>query len=312
VKPTGIIIIIITSAIALLGLIIVQALWVQEGLLNQKQQLDRSINLAVSNIVEELEHRRKAIDISKLESSPINTPFGVDSVTAHLNSPLSFTVYDSIDPNGKQHRKIKLNDTIFDLTEMENFDLPEGELDEIALEDFLKTARDLGIINSPGPGNTPGNITMAAFEVIASEQLSPLGIEEFGFRFSNPDRGLTFFESENFEGTEGVLYSHHVFPDAFMNYQGFIELKVKRPASLLLNRLWPTLLASALFLLIILTGFILTIRIIFRQKKLSDLKTDFINNMTHELKTPVATIGLITEMLSDQNAQEKPEKVRDY
>ena len=58
--------------------------------------------------------------------------------------------------------------------------------------------------------------------------------------------------------------------------------------------------------------FSFTVYIIIQQKKLSDMKTDFINNMTHELKTPVATISLASEMLKNKKIQEQPDKLSKY
>jgi two-component system phosphate regulon sensor histidine kinase PhoR len=69
---------------------------------------------------------------------------------------------------------------------------------------------------------------------------------------------------------------------------------------------------SFLFILLIAGSFAASIFIIFRQKRLSELKTDFINNMTHELKTPVATISLATEMLSKEKIQSDKTKVSNY
>lgn len=59
-------------------------------------------------------------------------------------------------------------------------------------------------------------------------------------------------------------------------------------------------IAAALFSLIIITAFYLTIRTILTQKKLSEMKTDFINNMTHELRTPLATISIAVDTLKNE------------
>lgn len=70
--------------------------------------------------------------------------------------------------------------------------------------------------------------------------------------------------------------------------------------------------ASILFTVIIISAFALTVRTMFNQKKLSEIKSDFINNMTHELKTPLATISLAIDALTNEKVIHNSEQVRYY
>ncbi len=70
------------------------------------------------------------------------------------------------------------------------------------------------------------------------------------------------------------------------------------------------LLASFVFSLFILMAFALSIFYILRQKKISEMKSDFINNMTHEFKTPIATISVATDSITNAKVLGDPERIR--
>lgn len=93
---------------------------------------------------------------------------------------------------------------------------------------------------------------------------------------------------------------------------GLLMIHFPEEASFVWSSLWMNLLGSILFTGIILFCFSYTINVIFRQKKLSEMKTDFINNMTHEFKTPIATISLAADSITSPMISGYPDKVQRF
>lgn len=77
-----------------------------------------------------------------------------------------------------------------------------------------------------------------------------------------------------------------------------------------LRSMWPLLAASALFILLIIAAFVYSLRTIWLQKRLGEIKNDLVNNLTHELKTPISTIALACEALNDPGIPKSPEQMK--
>jgi two-component system, OmpR family, phosphate regulon sensor histidine kinase PhoR len=91
-----------------------------------------------------------------------------------------------------------------------------------------------------------------------------------------------------------------------------IFIYIKDTKNYIMRKMASMIIASILFTIIIISAFALTIRTMLRQKNISEIKSDFINNMTHELKTPLATISLAVDALNNEKVIHDSEKIRYY
>lgn len=94
-------------------------------------------------------------------------------------------------------------------------------------------------------------------------------------------------------------YSVGLFPNRLINTNTRLSLKFPERNNYILGSMGIILGASSVFSLIIMVTFALSIFFIMRQKKISEMKSDFINNMTHEFKTPIATISLAADTIAN-------------
>lgn len=116
---------------------------------------------------------------------------------------------------------------------------------------------------------------------------------------------------KNCENLINSKFKTQLFPNDIFSRPDYLILNFPNKSGFVLASMWLMLASSSVFTLIILFVFTYTIQVIIRQKKLSDIKSDFINNMTHEFKTPIATISLAVDSMKDSRVSSDREKL-DY
>jgi two-component system phosphate regulon sensor histidine kinase PhoR len=128
----------------------------------------------------------------------------------------------------------------------------------------------------------------------------------FSYEITNASNdSLIFSNAENINDEKPVFlqassYQTPIFTKEVVNDPGMLKVSFPEKNRLILNRMTATMGISGGLLLVLILCFTYTIFLIFRQKKISEMKTEFINNMTHEFKTPVSTIMIASEALKDE------------
>ncbi len=127
----------------------------------------------------------------------------------------------------------------------------------------------------------------------------------------NGNKDSIFFNtSTNAISDFSNVYSTTLFDQNESELSASINVSFPDREEKLSSEMGPTLASSVLLLAILVGCFAYTIYAILKQKKLADLKNDFINNMTHEFKTPVSTISLASEALKDPSVINDDERVK--
>ncbi|HQV00810.1 MAG TPA: histidine kinase dimerization/phospho-acceptor domain-containing protein, partial [Bacteroidia bacterium] len=108
------------------------------------------------------------------------------------------------------------------------------------------------------------------------------------------------------------LIRAQLFPNDLIEKPIMLMINFQGKFRFVLANIWPVLLSAALFTIIIVLTSAYTIYVILRQKKLAIIKNDFINNMTHEFKTPLATIALAADSIRNPKVYENIDKLMFY
>ncbi len=120
---------------------------------------------------------------------------------------------------------------------------------------------------------------------------------------------LLFATNQHQSYPQDHMYTTILFPKDIIDNKGILSVNFPDKDKYMMKNMNAVLASSAGLLLLMIGCFAYTIFAIFKQKKISEMKTDFINNMTHEFKTPVSTIMIASEALKDPEITQDQSRV---
>jgi len=269
----------------LFGFLIIQYYWAKNNFEEKKLNIQNVISICNQEIIEEIE------DLIVEKSTKLIIPKSFSSINSINNNIRDEkTLVDSLisqlelieDENFMVKRKTIIDIVNRHLSLNINFDLDQL-LDEEELIEIIDQVMDQHNLNL-----------------------------EYFYSITNSS-GLILFS--NFEKKENeLLINSTIFSDEFLiddiyNERKIFSLYIMNLEKSIIRSFSSIFLISISLITIVIGTFFYSIKIINNQKKITQIKSDFINNMTHELKTPIATIGLACEALKDKDIElNKPMK----
>lgn len=228
--------------------------------------------------------------------------------------------------NGDQKAQKTITYSVNDLPFAKNFE------DELSLRMITADSIDLELQHATDPLNEDvqslrervntkkaflGDIVKSLIEVDVNqpidERIDPLIVDSL-LKIALKRHGLTLhYEMGVFDQSGEMVFgadehenklrestsSARLFPNDVIQIPYFLKLYFPNESGYILNSLWALLAVSLVLVIALIWTSYNSIRTIFLQKQNSEIKNDFINNMTHELKTPISTISLACEALND-------------
>lgn len=301
--------IIILMAVALTLLTSIQVYLLAGAYTGENERFEQSVKEALLNVRYKMERYHieqqlnKRLDVNALQQDIINS---LDSIQVDLNQQpfndekiSSKKEFDGFNDNLKTYTS-----QVPDLTGenpvrlIERFD---GNIQMLEQNpDQLKSIfKDL-LFGYLSYSNR--DLKVELIDTVLKEELLLRGINtefEFGIynSFNNSFRHADNTNSANF------IYSDYQIPLYYIGLKNAIMLSVYFPNKtryILLN-IFFLLISTSLVILVIVGLFVYSIRIIYKQRQLSEMKNDLINNITHELKTPISIISLACQALNDED-----------
>lgn len=301
------------------GLILVQIYWINNAFEAKDQQFRVLVSNSLDVVILEMEKQ----EIMQRIAEEIDIPT-VDSVVAivpsssQLAKQLQGYQPDSriMELSGGYDQELSLiinneGQKIYFYSDDE-FYYPENEAPEMSLESIRAgisgrvNNKTILIENLMGKllKETPSlaeRINKLEVDEILSLTLKRLGID-IDYEFRVEEGTVDLFSSDNFDlASKSHKYLRQLFPNDPVPGQNRLTLYFPKETKYLISQVG-IMGFTSIFITILLIFFSATnILIILRQKRISEIRTDFINNMTHELKTPISTISLASQMMADKS-----------
>jgi two-component system phosphate regulon sensor histidine kinase PhoR len=275
--------IIVVMTLALIGLMAIQSYWIKNTIAVKEAGFVRSVNEALTNVVYNLERLEAAQQFNTRQNFMQQRQLWMESM-------------DSINRYLFENPEAAANP--YDLNRFFQKSMIASDVLSSMMNDF----RNLPIEN---------RIQVGVLDSIITSELNIRGIEtEFEFGIFSPLRNFMPIQKTGKYPKELLNqgFSYVLFPSDLTSNPDYLMLYFPREKRFLITQLWQTLSVSILLIIVIILSFAYTLITILKQKKISEMKNDFINNMTHEIKTPIATISLACEALSDKDIS-KSERV---
>jgi len=259
-------------SIALAGIIGVQALWVNNAVSIKEKQFEQNVFAALKNIVLKLKTQSVAIELKG----------ELNSIDTNLKTSLCET--DST-------KKITI--ISMDMTD-------SSKLKEISnLEKVFKKLK----IEIQTNDNPLTRLNLKLLDTIIKKELVNTGIDlKYEFAVVSEDKEIKYSSNNYKKENLDSKFKTNIFAYDITEKEYLLVLDFPDSLKYIYQSVFGLLIFSIIFTLIILITFIITINVILKQKKLSEIKSDFINNITHELKTPIATLKVaITTLKQDKS-----------
>jgi signal transduction histidine kinase len=321
----------VTASLALLGIIGLQTHWLRASVRVKKEQLGTQVSAALTDFVRHLEKQRDAdfiFDNYTLLSDP-----GTDLIRAEdelyrrPDSQMVRPIGSASLQGGSSREDLSRSGDGYEV--VSNFS-QEGEdfsrqgkvvIRRSVTDQGIRVSRKIYQLDSlfirmmkeeyADQQALSGWLNRREVDSLLHEFLEQHGVH-LGFAFGlESDDWLPDLSSEGF-APEKSEFSARLFPNHLGQQQGKVHVYFPDQRLFLFRSVRASLLLGGLFTLVMVVAFVRVVQLALDQKKLSEMKTDFINNMTHEFKTPIATISLALDAINNKKVIEDPEGVARY